>query len=151
MADKTFLLRAITPDRTLLDEPVSMVMFRTVEGDMGVLADHEPCTVMLDSCVMLVRRENDSKDKDEAYMVSGGFAIVNKDKVTVMSTLAERADRMEALLKELEQQRLKRKDDGRKWENEVTRAEMAIRRVLIGQETSAYSILQGKGEKGENL
>lgn len=146
---RTFQLRALTPDRTLIDAPVSMVKFWTMDGEMGVLAGHVPCTVMLDSGMMMVRHQG--SDADEAYIVSGGFAVIDGEVVTVTSTLAERADRMEALLEELERQRLKRKEDGKKWENEVTRAEMAIRRVLIGQETSAYSILQGKGEKGETL
>ena len=146
-SDKTFFLRALTPDRTLLEEPVNMVVFRTLTGDMGILPGHEPCAVMLDSGVMMVYRD----EEKEPYLVSGGFLMVERDKVTVMSTLAERADRMEALLEELEQQREKRKSEGARWENELTRAEMAIRRVLIGQETSAYSILKGKGEEGESL
>ena len=145
----TFFLQAITPNRTLIAEPVVMVKFWTMDGEMGVLAGHEPCTVMLDSGMMMVRHQD--SDVDEAYMVSGGFAVIDRAQVTVMSTLAERADRMEALLEELAEQRHKRKEDSKKWDNEVIRAEMAIRNMLIGQEISAYAILQGKGEKGETL
>ena len=143
----TFLLRALTPDRTLLEEEVNMIVVRTVEGDIGILPGHEPCTVMLDSGVMMVHKD----EQKEAYIVSGGFMTVEQDKVVVMSSLAERADRMEALLDEMEQQRLKRKADGKKWEGDLTKAERAIRRVLMGQETSTYSILQGVGESGESL
>ena len=147
MTGKTFFLRAVTPDRILLEEEVSMIVFRTVKGDMGILQGHEPCTVMLDSGVMRVRRDSG----EEIYLVSGGFAMVDRNQVVVMSSLAEHADRMEALLQDIEAQRLKRKKEGERWESEITRAEIAIRRVLLGQEISAYSILKGKGEEGESL
>jgi len=141
------LLRAVTPDNLLLEEPVDMVIFRTVEGDMGVMAGHEPSAVTLAPCEMMVRKDG----VDETYLVSGGFAIIDRDKVVVMSELAERHDRMEALLEKMEQARKKRKAESQVWETDVTRAERAIRRMLIGQETSAYSILKGKGESGEEL
>ena len=144
MADKTLLLRAVAPDRTLLNESVSMVVFRTVHGDMGILPGHEPGVVMLSTGIMRVFHGKE----ETTYLVNGGFAMISKDEVVVMSELAERADRMEALLTELEQQRLRRKREGKRWENEITRAEAAIRRVLMGQETSAYSVLQNRGEEG---
>jgi len=147
MEQKTLLLRVLSPDRTILEAPVDMVVFRTVEGEMGVLPEHTPCVVMLDSGMMKVRRD----DLVETYVVSGGFAMIDRDSVVVASTLAEREDRMEDLLRELEEQRLKRKAEGKRWESEVTRAEMAIRRVLMNREISAYSLLKGKGEDGELL
>ena len=147
MAENTFVLRTLTPERTFLEEDVRMVIFRTMDGDMGILPGHEPCAILLDSGRMRVRRA----ETFETYLISGGFAMVDKREVVVMTELAERADRMEALLQEREQQRRKRKKEGERWENEITRAEMAIRRVLTGQETSAYSILKGKGEEGEAL
>ena len=142
-----FQLKTVTPDSLLMDELVDMVIFRTVEGDMGIMAGHEPGAVMLAPCEMMVRRDG----VDETFLVSGGFAMIDRDKVVVMSELAERPDRVEAILRELEQARGKRKAESQIWENDVTRAEMAIRRMLIGQETSAYSILKGKGEEGETL
>ena len=137
----------LSPDRTVLDEAVDMVIFRTVEGEMGVLPDHEPCVLMLDSGVMRVKRDSTM----ESYVISVGFALVERNSIVVTSTLAEHADRIEDVLRELEQQRLKRKTEGEQWENELTRAEMAIRRVLISNEISAYSILKGIGEGGESL
>ena len=147
MAEKTFNLRILTPGKTLLDDEVSLVILRTLEGDMGILAKHEPCVVALDSGVMRIRRDG----VPETYLVMGGFAVVKQQEVVVTSNLAERSDRMEALLQSMEQQRQKRKQEGARWESEVTRAEVAIRRVLMGQEISAYSILKGRGEKGERL
>ena len=141
------ILRTVTPDSLLMEEPVDMVIFRTVEGDMGVMAGHEPSAVTLEPCEMMVRKDG----ADETYLISGGFAMIDRDKVVVMSELAERPDRMEALLLKMDEARGKRKADSQKWETDVTRAEMAIRRMLTGQETSAYSILKGKGEEGETL
>ena len=147
MADSKFTLRTLTPDNTLYEELVDMVIFRTVSGDMGVLAGHEPSAVSLIPGEMLVRTDGN----EERFIISGGYAVVDRDKVTVMSEIAERADRMEALLQEMEQLRQKRRTDSQAWSSDVTRAEVAIRRILMGQETSAYSIIKGKGDEGEEL
>ena len=146
-SQKALQLRLVAPDRTLLDEAVDMVVFRTQHGDMGVLPNHEPCAVMLDTGIMRVFRGG----KEEQYLVHGGFALVDRRSVVVLSELAERADRMEALLADLEQQRLRRKRDSQRWEDEIVRAEAAIRRVLITQELSAYSVLQNRGDEGQAL
>jgi len=141
-------LRTMTPDRILLDEPVDIVIFRTEQGDMGVMAGHEPMVATLAPCEMMIRRDSE----ESVYMVSGGFAMIDRDKVVVLSEIAESPDRMEALLEKMEQARRKRAADNQIWESDVTRAEMAIRRMLMGKnELSAYSILKGKGEEGEAL
>ena len=143
MAEKMLALKVHTPSRTLLDEQVDMVILRTVKGDRGILAGHERCTLMLASGIMRVK---DSKGVFESYLVDGGYATVEADSVVVMSVLAERVDRVEALMREMEQQRSRRKSDAQKWEQEIKRTEMAIRRVLVGQEHQAYSVLKGRGE-----
>jgi len=144
MADKKLTLRVLTPGRTLLDEPADMVVLRTVNGDKGILVGHERCVLMLGSGLMRIRIGD---VWGEPYIVDGGYATVEQDAVTVMSVIAERVDRIDALMEELEQQRLRRKSDSEKWEHEIKRTEMAIRRVLVEQESHAYSVLKGRGDE----
>jgi len=147
MAENKFTLQTLTPDKTLYEELVDMVIFKTVSGEMGILAGHEPAAVTLVPGEMVVNKDG----AVERYTLSGGFAMVDKDRVVILSEIAERTDRMEALLAEMEQARLKRKSDSQTWSSDVSRAEVALRRVLMGQEISAYSIIKGKGDEGEAL
>jgi len=144
MPDKQLQLKVLTPDRTLLDDAVDMVILRTVNGDKGILAGHERCSVMLDHGLLRMRR---GAVWDEPYLVDGGYATVENNTVVVMSVLAERVDRLDELMREMEQQRLRRKSDAEKWEQEIKRTETAIRRVLVERESSAYTVLKGKGEE----
>ena len=132
-----------SPGRTLLDEMVSMVILRTVRGDKGVLPGHERCALALGTGLMRIRR---GPEWEEPFIVNGGFATVENNTVAVMSVITERISRMDGLLVELERQRGRRKIETEKWEQELKRTEMAIRRILVDNETSAYTALGGMGE-----
>ena len=146
MANKKLQLKVLSPGRTLLEDTVDMVILRTVKGDKGILAGHERCAIMLDSGLLRIRR---GADWEEPYLVNGGFATVEDDIVVVMSVITERISRMEALLSELEQQRQRKEIESEKWELELKRTEMAIRRVLVGNDAGAYALMKGKDALNE--
>ena len=149
---KRLHLRLLTPDRPLLEDTVDMVVLRTVEGDMGILPGHERIAVMLDTGLLRVKRA----DSTETFLVTGGFARVENDTVSVTAVLAAPPDKMDGLIRELEQQRQTRKSETERWEHEVTRAEMALRRVLVERESGVSSVFIEKSseptrpEKSEN-
>ena len=47
MAEKSFNLRIITPDRIFYEGEVDMVEFNTTEGQVGVLPGHIPLNVIV--------------------------------------------------------------------------------------------------------
>ena len=47
MADKTFRLEIIAPDRIFYSNDIYMVEYNTVEGQVGVYADHIPMTQII--------------------------------------------------------------------------------------------------------
>jgi F-type H+-transporting ATPase subunit epsilon len=143
MPDKKLHLQILSPGRTVLDDSVDMVILKTVTGDKGVLAGHERCAMSLASGLMRIRR---GSEWSEPYMVNGGFATVENDAVVVMSVITERISRMESLMAELEQQRLKKKTESEKYEQELKRTETALRRVLVENDVGAYTVLRGKGD-----
>ncbi|MGI3169027.1 F0F1 ATP synthase subunit epsilon [Pseudooceanicola sp. C21-150M6] len=83
MADNmTFSL--VSPERSLASGPATAVQIPGTEGDMTAMAGHVPTITTLRPGVLHV----EGPDGEDDYIVSGGFAEISADGVTV---LAERA------------------------------------------------------------
>lgn len=147
MADKRLHLRAITPDRTVLEREVDYVILRTIDGDKGILPGHEPCSVLLDDGLMKVF---EGKQQTDSLVVLRGMATVHQDTVTVLSPIAAPPDQLESLLEEMERQRLEKEQQEARSALEIQRAETALRRMLVGGgEVSAYSVTKGLDQESE--
>ncbi len=93
MADRSFKLEVITPDRIVLSEKhVISVIVPGVEGYFGVLYDHAPLMTQLTIGEIDFRRA----DKTEDFMaISGGFMEVFNNKVTVLAETAEMSEEID--------------------------------------------------------
>ena len=149
MDQNSLTLRVLTPDRTVLSRAVDQVILRTSEGDLGILPGHEPCSVILDYGVL---RAYDGKNQADVIAVMRGFATVRDNEVVVLSAVAERPDQIEALLEDMERQQAENKRREERFDIEIIRAEIAMRRALVGMDISSHSILRGSKEKpgGDN-
>jgi len=134
----------LTPDRTVLSRAVDQVILRTSEGDLGILPGHEPCSVILDYGVL---RAYDGKNQADVIAVMRGFATVRDNEVVVLSAVAERPDQIEALLEDMERQQVENKRREERFDIEIIRAEIAMRRALVGMDISSHSILRDSKEK----
>ncbi len=72
----------VSPERLLLSEEADMVTLPGAEGDLGVLAGHEPLMTTLRPGVIEVKGGTKG---DERFFVMGGFAEVNPGKLTVLA------------------------------------------------------------------
>ena len=54
MADNSFNLKIITPDRVFYDNDVDMVEMKTTEGEIGVLPGHIPMTVLIKPGILTI-------------------------------------------------------------------------------------------------
>lgn len=140
-------LRVHTPVRTVLEKDVEYVILRSVEGDIGVLYNHEPCTVQLG--YGLLHTSVDGQESD-VLMVMGGFATVRENRVTVLTDLAEAPDKIEDVLAEMQRERAEIKQQQQKSGLEMQKAELALRRSLMQIDQSSYAILKGTGDKRES-
>jgi len=77
----------IVPDRVFWRSNAKEIILPTLTGQMGVLKDHIPLLTGLDTGLMKVRSEVDSRWIVMAVM--GGFALVNNNKVTILVNEAE--------------------------------------------------------------
>jgi len=75
----------ITPDRVFLNEKAEEVILPTNTGLMGVLTNHAPLITALEIGVMLFRTNKDWIP----IALMGGFALVKKNRITVLVNEAE--------------------------------------------------------------
>ena len=81
--DRKFELELVSPERLLLSEPVDMAVIPGSEGDFGVLAGHSLLISTLRPGVIDVYEGN---KVSERIFVSGGFAEVTPERVTVLAS-----------------------------------------------------------------
>lgn len=80
MADKV-QFDLVSPERLVFSAAVDAVQIPGAEGDFGVLPNHSPVMAMIRPGTLVV--ENDGKT--QSFELSGGFADVTANGVTVLS------------------------------------------------------------------
>ena len=128
MAEKELLLEVVTPDRLVLSTQAEVVVCPGVEGQFGVLPGHIPFLSALDIGEMYYKIGG----KTEYLAVSGGFAEVTGEKVTIVAEAAEvgreiDVERARRAIERAEKRLASAKTEIIHW----TRAEAAMRRSLM--------------------
>jgi F-type H+-transporting ATPase subunit epsilon len=72
----------VAPDRVVWEGEADMVVARTTDGELGILANHIPLLGVLVEHPVRIRR--DGADVKHVN-VTGGFLSVTKDKVSVLA------------------------------------------------------------------
>ena len=112
-------LEIVTPDKVVLQADVDYVGAPGVDGEFGVLAGHIPLLAALSIGGMYYRQGVQTR----WAFVSGGFAEVADNKVTVLAEAAELAD-------EIDVDRAKARLEEQRPETDIMRAQFAMRRAL---------------------
>ena len=122
----TLQLEVVTPDKTVVSSAVEMAVCPGVEGEFGVLPKHVSLLSAQKIGVLLYR----ANCKDEHVFISGGFADVNNDVLTVLAESAELAQDIDTAraqaARERAEKRLAQQDD----RVDVARAEAALSRAV---------------------
>jgi F-type H+-transporting ATPase subunit epsilon len=128
MAEKQLLLEVVTPDRLVLSTEAEVVVLPGVEGQFGVLPGHIPFLSALEIGEMYYK----AGGKTEYLAVSGGFAEVTGEKVTIVAESAEMGREIDVERARRAQERAeKRLATAKTEEIDWTRAEAAMRRSLM--------------------
>jgi len=125
---RTFQLNIITPDKDFFNEAVEMVVVRTVEGDMGILGNHEPVVAPLSIGSIRVRKK-DGEEFTEASC-SGGFINITEDKVDIVTDSAEWADEIDLERAQTALERAKERFNSRNDSIDVMRAKLSLTRAM---------------------
>jgi len=94
---RPFSVDVVSPEGTLWSGDAEFLVARTTEGEIGILAGHEPLMAALSAGAVLIDHEGDQRT---TIAVHGGFMQVVENKVTLLTdrakiTAGDRADAIE--------------------------------------------------------
>lgn len=89
----TLQLEIVTPERRVVLEEVTELNAPGLLGEFGVLGGHEPFVTVLRSGVLYYRRAEGGELR--VLAISGGFAEIVEDRVTLLVETCESADEID--------------------------------------------------------
>ena len=140
MADSTFKLSVVSPERLLLSEEVEEAQVPGKTGYLGILPGHAPMMTELDIGELSYRQG----DRTGYLAVSWGYCEVLSDQVIVLAERAERAEEVDRGRAQASMERArKRLSSLQDPEIDFLRARTSLQRALIRVQVS-----QRAGESG---
>lgn len=85
----TFNCSLVTPEKAVFEAEAAYANLPAFDGQMGVLAHRAPVVVQLGTGTLSVQQAD---GKLRRFAISGGFAQVNKNRLTLLSEKAEDLD-----------------------------------------------------------
>ncbi|WP_297825166.1 F0F1 ATP synthase subunit epsilon [uncultured Desulfovibrio sp.] len=122
----TLQLEVVTPDKTVVSAEVEMVVCPGVEGEFGVLPQH----VSLLSALKIGDLRYRVNGKDENVFISGGFADVNNNVLSVLAESAELAGDIDTARAQAARERAEKRLTAHDESVDQTRAEAALQRAI---------------------
>ena len=132
-------LQILTPDRLVVKEQVDEVEIPGTEGYFGVLPGHTPMLASLSVGEMWYRKGQEKTFLSLAY----GFAEILPDRVTILATLAERAEDIDVARAEEAKRRAEQRLQQAK-DVDYERARIALVKSLARLQVATRSPLAGR-------
>ena len=124
----TFQLEIVTPEKTVYSGEVESLRAPGTEGGFGVLAGHHPMLAALDIGRMTF---SDREQGSTSVAISGGFAEVRRDRVTVLAETAEFSQEIDVSRAEAARDRAReRLEKKREQQTDEARAKLALARAI---------------------
>jgi F-type H+-transporting ATPase subunit epsilon len=86
---KTFTLEVVSPESIVWSGQAEMLITRTTEGEIGILADHEPTMAALATGSTVI---TDEEGEQVTLAIHGGFLQILNNEVTLLTDRAEVAE-----------------------------------------------------------
>ena len=124
---KTVQVNIVTPDGPVYDSEVTMVVAKTVSGEIGVLAGHIPMVAPLAIGAVKLNKADGSQ---ELLAVNGGFIEVRPDKISILAPAAEIAESIDVARAKQALARAEGRLQAKSDDIDFKRAELALKRAL---------------------
>ena len=131
MADK-LQLEVITTEKRVLREAVDEVTLPGLDGELGILPEHTPLISQLQTGALTYRTSGEKR----SLHVSGGFAEVLPDRVSVLTDVAEVAEDIDAERAKRSRERAEKRLQGG-GEIDVNRAQLKLQRAVTRLEVAS--------------
>lgn len=127
MADSTFKLTVVSPERLVVSEEVEAAQVPGKNGYLGILPGHAPMMTELDIGELSYRRG----DRTGYLAVTWGYCEVLSDQVIVLAERAERAEEVDRERAQASMERArKRLSNLRDTDTDFLRARTSLQRAL---------------------
>ena len=120
-------LEVVTPDKHVVSQAVDYVSAPGVEGEFGVLPNH----VNLLSALAIGALRFDAGGKSRNVFISGGFAEVSHNTVTVLAEAAELAEDIDQARAQAAKDRAEKRLAAKTEKVDAVRAEAALKRAGV--------------------
>jgi len=144
-AAKKLHLRIATPEDVKYDEGAEMVIMRCITGDMGVLADHEATSAILDYGVLRII----NNDEERRMAVFGGIAQIGENKLTILANDAQWPEDIDVAFVEAERDRVERRSQEAQDDLTIQRDQILMRRTLVQMEVSTFPLISRSNREDE--
>lgn len=131
MADNTFLLKIITPERLFFEGEAEMVEFNTTEGEIGIYKNHVPTTVIISPGILTITRS----DEEKTAALHAGFVEILPDQVTILAEAVEWPDEIDEDRAKSAKERAERRLEAKEAGIDEDRAQIALMRALTRIQT----------------
>lgn len=127
MAEKTIVLRIVTPERQVYEGKVKRVLFESIDGQLGVLPGHIPLTTVIQTSVFQVEEEGKTRE----LAVHQGFVEIREDQVVVLTETAEWPEEIDMERARRAYERAKeRLEHPKKEVTDIQRAQIALSKAM---------------------
>jgi len=133
MADK-LQLEVITPEKMVLREAVDEVTLPGLDGELGILPEHTPLISQLKTGALTYRKSGEKR----SLHVSGGFAEILPDRVSVLTDVAEAAEDIDPERAKRSRERAEKRLQGG-GEIDVNRAQLKLQRAVTRLEVASQA------------
>lgn len=139
----TIKLEIVSPDKIVYSADIDMLIVRSTDGELGILPHHAPLVTGLVPHAMRVKMEGTEK----LVAVGGGFMEVQPEKISVLASVAELPEDIDADRARKSMERAKERIEAYKAggaareDINLLRAEASLQRALAR--------LKALGTKGE--
>lgn len=127
MADNTFMLEIVTPEKILFKDEVEFMVAPAVDGEIGVMRNHAPLVAALKIGVL---RYKDAKGNEKKVAVSGGFMEIIDNTGRILAETAEKGENIDVLRAKAAKERAERRLAQRDETINAIRAEQALKRAI---------------------
>jgi len=129
MAENTFKVSIITPERSFYEGEATMVEFNTACGEIGVLPKHIPLTTVIAPGICTITEPEGEK----RAAVHAGLAEILPDRVTLLAEIAEWPEEIDVERAKSAEDRARERLATKDANLDVLRAELALKKALVRQ------------------
>lgn len=136
--EKKLRLEIVTPYRVMSFEEISMLVVRSVEGELGILYNHAPLIAVLEKSVAKLKMLDGSI---QHINIAGGFLEVRYNNLSIVTSAAETPGEIDIKRAEAAHKRAvdRLKDSNRDEDIDIARAEAALQRAVARLKTAQYN------------